>query len=106
MVKRVVDREHLMIVASMRCVVCKNTPVQCHHLLQPYSGPRGISLRSGDNNVIPLCYEHHAELHTKFGNEKKFFKHYFEDEDYGKKKAKELYEQTLYERENPDDLPF
>ena len=23
-----------------------------------------------------------------------------------KKKAKELYEQTLYERENPDDLPF
>ena len=53
-----------------------NGSIQAHHLLKPSDGKRGWSLKAGDDQVIPLCVFHHAQLHTKFGNEFKFFEHY------------------------------
>lgn len=79
-------------------------PTQVHHLLKPADGKRGWSLRAGDDQVVPLCMYHHAELHTKYGNEFKFFKHYGFKEDAGQVYAKELFDEKC--GENTDDLPF
>lgn len=79
-------------------------PTQVHHLLKPADGKRGWSLRAGDDQVVPLCMFHHAELHTKYGNEFKFFKHYGFKEDAGQVYAKELFDEEC--GENTDDLPF
>lgn len=107
MAKRLVDLEHLKWVATKPCMICNKRPVQVHHLLKPYDGARGMGRKSGDNNVIPLCYHHHAELHTKFGSEKLFFDKYWRNEHAGKILAEDLYKQSLYIRNNDDnDLPF
>lgn len=59
--KRLQDKRHLHFVAGLACCCCKRKPVQCHHLLR---GPvRGIGLRAGDDQVIPLCPECHQKLH-------------------------------------------
>lgn len=66
-----------------------------------------MSLRAGDDNVIPLCYKHHAELHTKFGNEEKFFIYYGMDKNAGKEYAKNLWLHKIVINNNNDtDLPF
>ena len=104
--KRFVDREHLEWVSTLPCCICgTKNQIQVHHLLKPYSGKRGVSMRAGDDNVIPLCFKHHTELHTKFGNEEKFFIHYGYIGSFGKDTAKNLYEsKTIYL--DDDDLPF
>jgi len=84
-----------------------NGNIQAHHLLKPSDGKRGWSLKAGDDQVIPLCTFHHAQLHTKFGNEFKFFKHYGFKEDAGQEYAKQLWEKnSLWIDEKDDDLPF
>tara|TARA_A100001035_G_C27695637_1_gene459994 strand:+ start:156 stop:536 length:381 start_codon:yes stop_codon:yes gene_type:complete len=75
--------KHVKYVASMPCCLrlyggCEYG-VQAHHLLKPMFGRRGMSMRSEDSNVIPLCYEHHSQLHRN-GNEAKFFKEITGDE--------------------------
>ena len=65
--------------------------VQAHHLLKPWDGSRGLSLRSNDRNVIPLCFKHHSELHDRVGSEPKFFIKYGLDPDTGKDYAQSLY---------------
>ena len=112
MAKRYQDKKHLKWVASLPCILCKagyyshSKHVQAHHLLKPYKGKRGMSLRSGDENVIHLCLHYHSQLHTKFGDEFKFFKHYGLPENFGQVWAKRLFEQKTYEDELEDDLPF
>tara|TARA_R100001440_G_scaffold72257_1_gene95878 strand:- start:4426 stop:4686 length:261 start_codon:yes stop_codon:yes gene_type:complete len=80
--------------------------VQAHHLLKPNDGFKGTSSRFGvksnDSDVIPLCQFHHSQLHTKFGDEYKFLKHYGFKEDAAQKYAKELYERGQID----SDLPF
>ena len=112
MAKRFVDKEHLAWVRQQPCLIkqagfysCKGV-VQAHHLLKPYIGSRGMNLRSGDQNVISLCVHHHAELHTKYGSEKAFFKNVGLPENYGKEMAYKLYEKSKFHRELDDDLPF
>lgn len=53
-------------------------------------------MKSDDSNVVPLCFKHHAMLHTQYGNESKFFAKYTEQDDYGKVLAKALWEQSDY----------
>lgn len=102
----------MMYVKTLPCMVSRagflscNGPIQVHHLLKPSDGKRGMSLKSGDDQVIPLCMYHHQELHTKFGDEFAFFKHYGFKKDYGQKYAKDLYERTLHYEDDDDDLPF
>jgi hypothetical protein len=45
---------------------------------------------------------HHSQLHTKFGNEFKFLKHYGFKEDAAQKYAKILFERSQID----NDLPF
>jgi len=113
MSKRYKDREHLEYVASLSCLLCKagfyshSKEIQVHHLLKPADKKRGMSLRAGDDQVIPLCYHHHSTLHTKFGDEFKFFAHYGLPETFGQEWAKKLFEKSqLYLNDPNDDLPF
>jgi|TARA_R110001592_G_scaffold68325_3_gene209458 hypothetical protein len=105
------NKKHLMWVASLPCLITKagfhthSGGVQAHHLLRPYDGVRGMSLRANDRNVIPLCYHHHALLHTKFGSERAFFRSFGLPEDFGQTWAKKYFE---YNQDNNciSDLPF
>tara|TARA_R100000152_G_C6641423_1_gene85875 strand:+ start:405 stop:596 length:192 start_codon:yes stop_codon:yes gene_type:complete len=63
-------------------------------------------MRSGDNNVIPICFKHHTELHSKFGNEEKFFVSYGLKPSFGKELAKTLYETKSMDQDVDDGLPF
>lgn len=110
--KRIQDKEHLLRVKNLPCMICKagfythDRVVQAHHLLRPTSGMRGFGLKAHDSEVVPLCMFHHAQLHTKFGNEHKFFRHYGFKDGAEQKYAAELYAQTIWDREHDSDLPF
>lgn len=105
------NRKHLEYVATLPCMVGQagfmthSGPIQVHHLLKPSDGKRGWGLKAGDDQVVPLCMFHHAELHTKYGNEFKFLERYGFKQDAMQKYAKELFERTQ-SGENEDDLPF
>ena len=84
--KRLVDKKHLMWVRTLPCFISRagflscSGSVQAHHLLKGYDTPRGVngrgmSLKNGDDQVIPLCQMHHHLLHTKYGSEKPYLKH-------------------------------
>ena len=103
---------HLSFVRSLPCTICKagflshHKTVQAHHLLKPWIGARGMSLKADDRNVIPLCLHHHHLLHSKFGSEKALFENYGMKADFGKQYAKELWEQGFSADEIDDELPF
>ena len=110
--RRIENIDHLKYVKSLPCSICKagfythDKVIQAHHLLKPSDGKRGMSLKSGDDQVIPLCMFHHTQLHTKFGAEPAFFAHYGLKADFGQKYAKELWFRSIAIAENDDDLPF
>lgn len=62
------DPEYLGLVRRLRCCAFTCTTVGCeaHH---PRSGV-GMSMRGHDHTAIPLCTQHHRELHSLSG----FFK--------------------------------
>lgn len=66
-------------------------PIQAHHLLKPWAGPRGMGMKADDRNVIPLCMGCHAELHTQYGDEEKFFESRNLPANYGRAMAEHLY---------------
>lgn len=73
MAKRYVNLKHLGFIRSRPCIVCgTDYEIEAHHLLKPWRGPRGMALKAGDENVVPLCAKHHRELHNN-GNEYDFF---------------------------------
>ena len=96
--KRYTNRAFLEFVATLPCMLhsfgvsngCSGG-VQVHHLLKPWDGSRGMSMRSNDKNSIPLCFKHHAELHDKIGSEPKFFAKYDLDEYAGQEYARNLF---------------
>lgn len=107
------NKKHLEWVATLPCLITKagfhahGGGIQVHHLLRPYDGVRGMSLRANDRNVIPLCYHHHAMLHTKFGSEAAFFKHFGLPEDYGQTWAQAYFEyRSNQDTDTDSDLPF
>jgi len=114
--KRYINKKHLQYVRSLPCFICKagfithSDVVQAHHLLNPNKGYKNtnkrMGVRSDDSDVIPLCLMHHHILHTKFGNEAKFFESYGMKSDAGQKYAKALYNKTMYIDDSDDDLPF
>ncbi len=93
--KPIRNRKHLEFVVSFRCILrgwtaCEGE-IQAHHLLKPYYGHRGVGMRASDNNTVPLCYRHHAELH-KFGNEDEFWKSYGLNKTFGRHTAERLWD--------------
>lgn len=112
MTKRIVNKKHLLYVSTLPCFITKagfmscSGPIQVHHLLKPSDGKRGWSLKAGDNEVIPLCMYHHAQLHTKYGNEFKFLARYGFKKTAAQEYAKQLWEKKCDFFEDDNDLPF
>ncbi len=66
------DKTHLHNIALLPCMVCGRGPVQVHHLLRVPGGKRGMGSRNEDRWAVPLCVNHHRELHAD-GNEVRWF---------------------------------
>jgi hypothetical protein len=49
-------------VRTFPCLVCGDVS-EAHHLLRTPDG-RGMGMKSGDQWCVPLCHEHHMELHN------------------------------------------
>jgi hypothetical protein len=64
--KRLRDKDHLRFVASQQCLVCGREPSDPHHLR--FSQPRALGLKASDEFTVPLCRDHHQQLHQA-GNE-------------------------------------
>jgi hypothetical protein len=60
------NKAHLAFVASQPCLVCQGSPCDAHHL--KVAQPRSLGRKVSDEFTVPLCREHHQELHGH-GNE-------------------------------------
>lgn len=61
------NKAHLMFVAAQPCVVCQRTPSDAHHI--KFAEPRALGRKVSDEFTVPLCREHHQDLH-RHGNER------------------------------------
>jgi hypothetical protein len=64
--KRHRDKNHLRFVSSQPCLVCRQLPSDAHHLR--FAQPRALGLKVSDEFTVPLCRDHHQQLHQA-GNE-------------------------------------
>jgi hypothetical protein len=60
------NKAHLAFVAAQPCLVCQRTPCDAHHL--KFAQPRTLGRKVSDEFTVPLCREHHCDLH-RHGNE-------------------------------------
>jgi hypothetical protein len=60
------SKAHLTFVASQPCLICKTSPCDAHHL--KIARPRSLGRKVSDEFTVPLCREHHRDLH-QHGNE-------------------------------------
>ncbi len=60
------NKAHLLFVASQPCLICQRSPCDAHHL--KFAQPRSLGRKVSDEFTVPLCREHHHELHRS-GNE-------------------------------------
>lgn len=60
------NKAHLRFVAAQPCLVCGRQPSDAHHLR--FAQPRALGLKVSDEFTVPLCREHHRQLHHA-GNE-------------------------------------
>lgn len=96
--KQLKNARHLDFVRQKPCCICGKVGVEAHHLLKPWNGSRGMAMKAGDQNTVPLCPEHHRALHHA-GNEEKFFLQVKDDQDYGKMIARRLWYVSPYYKE-------
>ncbi len=60
------NKAHLAFVGAQPCLVCQRAPCDAHHL--KFAQPRALGRKVSDEFTVPLCREHHHELH-RHGNE-------------------------------------
>jgi len=60
------NKAHLRFVAAQPCLICKRSPCDAHHL--KIAQPRSLGRKVSDEFTVPLCRDHHEELH-RYGNE-------------------------------------
>jgi hypothetical protein len=60
------NKAHLAFVAAQPCLVCRRLPCDAHHL--KFAEPRALGRKVSDEFTVPLCREHHHQLH-RHGNE-------------------------------------
>ena len=60
------NKAHLAFVGAQPCLVCQRCPCDAHHL--KFAQPRALGRKVSDEFTVPLCREHHNELH-RHGNE-------------------------------------
>jgi len=54
------NKELLKLIAKKACLVCSKGPCDPHHVQS-----RGAGGEDSEENVNPLCRDHHTEWHTK-----------------------------------------
>ena len=91
------NKKHLSFIHEHACCLsfvggCDG-PLHAHHLLRPWSGKRGMGMKAGDENTIPLCMGHHGALHMR-GDEDGFFAETCGDSEYGRNTAKQFWQQS------------
>ena len=59
--KRHRDKDHLRFVAAQPCLLCDRAPSDPHHLR--FAQPRALGMKVSDEFTVPLCREHHRQLH-------------------------------------------
>jgi hypothetical protein len=60
------NKAHLLFVAAQPCLICQRLPCDAHHLR--FAQPRSLGRKVSDEYTVPLCRNHHDELH-RHGNE-------------------------------------
>lgn len=60
------SEKYLWTVRGRPCLVCGQEG-EAHHIT--FAEPNAMSMKVGDNWVVPLCHPHHMELHA-FGDER------------------------------------
>src|SRR6202165_5506173 len=60
------NKAHLAFVAAQPCLICRRSPCDAHHL--KFAQTRSLGRKVSDEFTVPLCREHHHELH-RHGNE-------------------------------------
>jgi ERF superfamily len=60
------NKAHLAFVAAQACLICMRSPCDAHHL--KFAQPRSLGRKVSDEFTVPLCREHHRDLH-RHGNE-------------------------------------
>ena len=60
------NKVHLRFVAAQPCLICRRLPCDAHHLR--FAQPRSLGRKVSDQFTVPLCREHHQQLH-RHGNE-------------------------------------
>ena len=60
------NKAHLAFVGAQPCLVCQRSPCDAHHL--KFAQPRSLGRKVSDEFTVPLCRDHHRELHRQ-GNE-------------------------------------
>jgi hypothetical protein len=83
------SKAHLAFVAAQPCLVCRRSPCDAHHL--KFAQPRSLGRKVSDEFTVPLCREHHHQLH-RHGNEMAWWANLQID---ALKEAKELWAATL-----------
>lgn len=55
--------KHLRLIRSLPCSVpgCYQSPIHAHHVRTAANS--GTGLKPDDRMAVPLCFEHHAEIH-------------------------------------------
>ena len=97
--RRYQNKKHLAWVHNYKCILsftleCDGL-IDAHHLMRPWNGHRGMGMKSGDENIVPLCSHHHRALHHN-GNEDNFFERTADDRTFGKRKALEFWIDSPY----------
>lgn len=67
--KRLRNRAWLEAVRRMPCLIC-GAKSEAHHL--QHAEPSAMGLKSGDQYAVPLCHDHHMQLHA-MGNERRWW---------------------------------
>lgn len=67
--KRIKNDRYLKYIRELPCLVCRGA-AEAHHLM--HAEPSAMGLRSGDDWAVPLCREHHTDLHL-FGDEPRWW---------------------------------
>jgi hypothetical protein len=91
------NKAHLAFVAAQPCLVCQRSPCDAHHL--KFAEPRTLGRKVSDEFTVPVCREHHHELH-RHGNEMAWWANLRID---ALSEAKELWAVTLFQADPTSD---
>ena len=58
------NKAHRIFVASHPCLVCQRSPCDAHYL--KFAERRALGRKVSDEFTVPLCREHHTDLHPRF----------------------------------------